>query len=494
MRPGWTAGVTRARLLLDRTIGPEQARASLLARSWPRLSARSRAAPTVSACEPETSLPWPSAGSPRRCSGICGSSPAGCRPPARALVRALAARFELENIDARLAALAGDGREPSPFELGGLATAWPRIEPARTVEEVGGAARRLGVGRRRGRSAAELALGLRVAWARRVWEAAPEAADWVAGGGALLVARELLVGGGRARSDAAAAAAGDRRGRARRRLARRAAWRAAPARGLGAGGRERPERAVASRAALVGAGRARRARDAAARATRRSVLAAVALLAVDARRTVRALERRPHGGTAPSSWSWSVGLPERAFPVRMRRVAVVALRQPRARGARGAGGERRRRSEPGRSGAARGRRSRRCAAWRAAARPRARPTPALARERSGHASSSSAAARASLLAGEVELERRTRERGRARRVCAVRRLGSGAGARAAGRAACAARRVAGRARLAARRASRRRCWRRRRRPSRSGRCCDTYGAVPYEDVDPDAVRGASPTA
>ena len=43
------------------------------------------------------------------------------------------------------------------------------------------------------RSPAELTLGLRVAWARRVEEAAPEAADWVAGAGALLLARELLV-------------------------------------------------------------------------------------------------------------------------------------------------------------------------------------------------------------------------------------------------------------------------------------------------------------
>lgn len=114
-----------------------------------------------------------------------------------ALMRVLAARFEIENIDARLAALGADGREPLPFVLGGLATAWPAVEQARTVEEVGAALAESAWGAEAGRSAAELALGLRVAWARRVWEAAPEAAEWVAGAGALLTARELMVAGDR---------------------------------------------------------------------------------------------------------------------------------------------------------------------------------------------------------------------------------------------------------------------------------------------------------
>jgi hypothetical protein len=125
---------------------------------------------------------------------------AGWLPPEGAgIVRALAARFELENIDARLAALAGDGREPSPFELGGLATAWPRVEEARTTEEVREALGDSAWGEQAGPSAAELAIGLRVSWARRVWETVPEAAVWVAGAGALLVARELFVEGDRTR-------------------------------------------------------------------------------------------------------------------------------------------------------------------------------------------------------------------------------------------------------------------------------------------------------
>ena len=62
---------------------------------------------------------------------------AGWLPAAgAALVRALAGWFELMNIDARLAALAGEGGEPRPFALGTLATAWSDVERARTVEEV----------------------------------------------------------------------------------------------------------------------------------------------------------------------------------------------------------------------------------------------------------------------------------------------------------------------------------------------------------------------
>ena len=83
-------------------------------------------------------------------------------------MRALAAWFELQNIDARLAALAGDGREPQPFVLGALATAWPMIERARSIEELASALADSAWGDPGGRSPAELALGLRVVWARRV--------------------------------------------------------------------------------------------------------------------------------------------------------------------------------------------------------------------------------------------------------------------------------------------------------------------------------------
>jgi hypothetical protein len=116
------------------------------------------------------------------------------------LVRALAGWFELANIDALLADLTRradlSSREiraanlqsesrAARFALGDLATAWPRIELASSVEAIAEAVAGSAWGDPGGRTPAELALGMRVAWARRVLQAAPETTDWVAGAGAV---------------------------------------------------------------------------------------------------------------------------------------------------------------------------------------------------------------------------------------------------------------------------------------------------------------------
>jgi len=194
----WTAGTTRAQLLLERRVGPEQARAiagcasltdglGMLAGS--AYGERVGTADELARAQRRVAetLLWHL------------RIAAGWLPAAgAALVRTLAARFELENVDARLAALGGAGHEETPFELGGLATAWEQIDRARTVEEIAATLSDSGWRLPAASSAAEVALGLRVAWARRVWDSAPQAADWVAGAAALLVARELLVAASRA--------------------------------------------------------------------------------------------------------------------------------------------------------------------------------------------------------------------------------------------------------------------------------------------------------
>jgi len=200
MRGGWVAGVTRARLLVSRVIGVEHACAVAGCRSLDdgvgvlagsAYGERVQVGMDLEAAErgvAETLL-WHL------------RILAGWLPPGGAgLVRTLAAWFELANIDVRLAALVSDGREPPPFALGGLATAWPRIEQARSVEEVADVVAGSAWGDPGGRSPAELSLGLRVAWARRVQDAAPAARDWVAGAVALLLARELVLDGSHARA------------------------------------------------------------------------------------------------------------------------------------------------------------------------------------------------------------------------------------------------------------------------------------------------------
>jgi hypothetical protein len=193
VKPGWTAGVTRARLLLSRIVGAEQARAiagrssldeAVAAIAGSAYGERVAERSGIVAAERRVAdtLLW-------HLRILAGWLPA----QSVGLVRALAAWFELQNIDGRLAALAGDGGEPQPFALGALATGWQAIERARSFEELAGAVAGSAWGDPGGGSPAELALGLRVLWARRVDEVAPEAADWVAGAGALLAARELFV-------------------------------------------------------------------------------------------------------------------------------------------------------------------------------------------------------------------------------------------------------------------------------------------------------------
>jgi hypothetical protein len=193
MKPAWTAGVTRARLLLSRRIGAELASSVAASRSLAdglaalagsAYGERIRAGQDLAMAERGVAdtLLW-------HLRILAGWLPAA----GAALVRALAAWFELANIDARLAALDGDGREPVPFALGPLSTAWGAAEQARTIEDLADAVSSSAWALPRAHSPAALAIGLRVAWARRVVESAPEAADWVAGAGALLAARELIV-------------------------------------------------------------------------------------------------------------------------------------------------------------------------------------------------------------------------------------------------------------------------------------------------------------
>ena len=307
--------MTRARLLLSRAIGPGLASTiagspsladGLAALAGSAYGERVRAGQDLTAAErgvAETLL-W-------HLRILAGWLPAG----GAALVRALAGWFELANIDARLAALAGDGREPVPFALGTLATAWGAAEQARTTEElaeaVAGSAWTLPLAH----APAELAISLRVAWARRVAESAPEASDWVAGAGALLAARELLVAQSSKHAELLRRYPGiDDRAFGlgtltafRNAVGARASW----ALGTTTEPDElwRAELAWWDRVEEDGRLLLRRSDD------ESVVLAAVALLAVDAQRTARALRSAAHSAGAHAAealdqtWTESLGGP-----------------------------------------------------------------------------------------------------------------------------------------------------------------------------------------
>ena len=109
-----------------------------------------------------------------------------------AAIRALAAWFELANIEDRLAYLGG-AELRSPYELGMLSSIWAGASTAQSVDEV----RRLLAGSSWGDPGGDdvenVHLVLRLAWARRVSTQVPAARAWAAGAVALLLAAELFV-------------------------------------------------------------------------------------------------------------------------------------------------------------------------------------------------------------------------------------------------------------------------------------------------------------
>ncbi|MCC3290848.1 hypothetical protein [Arthrobacter sp. zg-Y1110] len=119
------------------------------------------------------------------------------------LVRAAAARYEADNIVALAAALrrntgTGAGLEPGAdsapvFDLGGLATAWPRLQTADSPETLQAMLAASPWGDPG--PAVSLPDMLTAVWLRRLASAAPATRPWAVAGAVLLAARLLLVTG-----------------------------------------------------------------------------------------------------------------------------------------------------------------------------------------------------------------------------------------------------------------------------------------------------------
>ncbi len=195
MSGGWVAGSVRARLLAtERTLGAGQARG--LAESATLRDALIALGRTPYRRHVTLQLDLPEAQRAVAAKTLADLRLlAGWLPgDALGVLRDLAAWYELVNIEDRLGYLSG-GALREPFELGSLAVAWPRAEAVQTVDELRSVLAASSWGDPGGQTAAEVGLGLRLAWARRVAAAAPEARAWAAGAAALLVARELFVVG-----------------------------------------------------------------------------------------------------------------------------------------------------------------------------------------------------------------------------------------------------------------------------------------------------------
>jgi hypothetical protein len=192
LTPGWVAGSVRARHMLARRIGRgpatalaasaslEDALAILSGSAYGRFVRPGMDLAAAQRAVAETVL-W-------NVRVMSGWAPPGALEP----VRALAAWFELVNLEDRLAYLAG-GELPVPFALGGLGAAWSHVAGAQSAAELRAALAGSPWGDPGGDDAAGIRLGLRFAWARRVLRSVEAAGAWAAGAVALLVARERFL-------------------------------------------------------------------------------------------------------------------------------------------------------------------------------------------------------------------------------------------------------------------------------------------------------------
>jgi hypothetical protein len=121
-------------------------------------------------------------------------------------LRAIAAWFELLNVEAHMLELAGEGRQPA-YQLGTLATAWPRLSGARSHAELRQVLATSSWGDPGDDAPHQIHVVMRAVYAERVAAAVPEAKPWAASAVALLLAHESVLAQ-RAVSDALRRAAG----------------------------------------------------------------------------------------------------------------------------------------------------------------------------------------------------------------------------------------------------------------------------------------------
>jgi hypothetical protein len=167
MSAGWVGASVRAQLLLQRRLGRE--RAAQLARSPSLREAIAGLMPTAYGRELEPGLGLEAAQRAVAASTLLHLRLlSGWLPPGGAdFLRSLAAWYELVNVEDRLAYLLGADLRP-PFDLGGLASAWPTASQAVDATELRRALASSAWGDPGGTRPDELHLALRASWANRV--------------------------------------------------------------------------------------------------------------------------------------------------------------------------------------------------------------------------------------------------------------------------------------------------------------------------------------
>lgn len=202
MSAGWVAGDVRATMLARRRMGPDACKRLAACTSLaaalamldetayrmpqdvvPRAGSDSRLALAVAQRTVSETLLWD-------LRVLAGWLPRG----GTAMMRALAGWFEIANITERLREL-DTGTPGHYFELGALATAWPRLRGLSTLGEMRSALATSAWEDPGGDETAAIEVGLRAMWARRIAALGEPARTWAAAAVVLLLASERFAAG-----------------------------------------------------------------------------------------------------------------------------------------------------------------------------------------------------------------------------------------------------------------------------------------------------------
>lgn len=177
MTAGWVAGTVRAKAMARRVLGPDVSRQLAASRSLAEAQRMLEATPFRGAAEPGRSL---AAAQHSVAETILWDLRvlAGWLPrDGVGLLRLLAGWFEIANADELLQALAG--RPPgAEFQLGALATAWPRLSESRSAAELRATLAASVWGDPGGDARADIRAGMRARWAARVAATGGPARTW----------------------------------------------------------------------------------------------------------------------------------------------------------------------------------------------------------------------------------------------------------------------------------------------------------------------------
>lgn len=194
MSAGWVAGSVRARALARRRVGPEAARQlaacgslgdalRLLAATRYGTNIRPRQSLAAAQREVADAVLWD-------LRVLAGWLP---RDGVR-LLRTLGAWFEVANVDELLQAFAGLPAE-AEFELGALATAWPRLRQAANNGQLRAELAASAWQDPGGHSTYAVRMGIRARWAARAAALGDPVRTWAAGAVTLMVAGQRYAAG-----------------------------------------------------------------------------------------------------------------------------------------------------------------------------------------------------------------------------------------------------------------------------------------------------------